>query len=75
MGRLQSVKFRGGDWDVEVDYDSGYDPETGSHEIEWHFYELTTKENAALKITDAEEQLVYEQLAQYDGGWQPEDYE
>ena len=59
---LRVVIFRGEEVDVEVDVDGGYEPDTGAHVIEWHFYGLTPEQNDALNITEDEELSVYEQL-------------
>jgi len=73
MGRLVSVTFRGEEQDVEIDHDGGYEPDTGSHEIEWHFYGLTPEQHDALKITAEEEQAIHEQLAQIGDDVFPDD--
>lgn len=75
MGPLRSVTFRGEEHDVEVDRDSGYEPDTGAHEIEWHFYGMSASEHDALNVTDDEEQAIYEQLVQasYDDLHDPDD--
>lgn len=67
MGRLVSVQFRGEAVDVEVDSDSGYEYDTGAHDIEWHFYGMTPEQHDALNITDDEEQAIFEQLVAVSG--------
>ena len=57
-----SVKFRGEDRDVIIDFDGGYESDTNAHVIEWHFADLTPEEHDALELTDEEEQAIYEQL-------------
>ncbi|MBA4019150.1 MAG: hypothetical protein C0483_18445 [Pirellula sp.] len=64
MSRLISIQFRGEEQDVEVVRDSGYEPDTGAHEIEWHFYGLTAEQHDALKMTAEEETNVCDQLAE-----------
>lgn len=64
MTRLVSVPFRGGQVDVVVDKDGGYEPDTNAHEIEWHFYGLDGAAHDALAITDKEEQAIYAALAE-----------
>jgi hypothetical protein len=61
---LKTVQFRGEEVDIEVTHDGGYEDDTNAHVIEWHFYGLTSKENDDLKITDEEEQNIYEQLCE-----------
>jgi hypothetical protein len=63
MGRLVAVLFRGEERDVEIDFDGGYEADTNAHEIQWHFHGMTPEEHDALRITDEEEQSVYEQIA------------
>lgn len=36
-GRLVTVKLRGEDYDVMIDRDHGYEPDTNAHEVDWHF--------------------------------------
>lgn len=74
MGRLRSVKFRGEDHDVEVTHDGGYEYDTNCHVIEWQFCGLTPAEYDALKITDEEEQSIYEQLAEVSAEPDESDY-
>lgn len=64
MSRLIGIKFRGEDQDVVVVRDSGYEPDTGAHEIEWHFYGMTPEQHNALEMTAEEEINVCEQLAE-----------
>lgn len=56
------VKFRGEDRDITLDSNGGYESDTNAHVIEWHFTGLSADEYDALKITDEEEQSIYEQL-------------
>jgi hypothetical protein len=37
MHRLIGVTFRGKDVDVVIDHDFGYESDTGTHPIDWHF--------------------------------------
>lgn len=64
--RTITVQFRGEAVNAVIDSDSGYDPETNTRELDWHFElnfrALTPDEHDALKLTDAEEQAIYEQL-------------
>lgn len=62
MGRLISVKFRGEERDVVVDHDTGYDHSTNTHDIDWHFVGVGPDAHEALKITDEEEQSIFDQL-------------
>lgn len=64
MGRLVSVTFRGEELDVEIEHDGGYESDTNAHVIEWHFYRMTAEHHEALKITETEEQAIYEQLVE-----------
>lgn len=64
MGRLVGVNFRGEERDVEIDHDHGYEADTNVHEIEWHFVGLSPDEHNALNMTDAEEQAIYDKLAE-----------
>ncbi len=61
--RQRIVPFRGGEMDVQVDRDSGYEPDTNSHEIEWHFIGLTPEQHDALKLTQDEEDAIFIELA------------
>lgn len=61
---IVSVKFRGEERDVEVDHNSGYDPDTNSQTIDWHFAGLTVVDHENLEITDEEHQSVFEQLCE-----------
>lgn len=65
MGRMTSVNFRGESVDVIVSKDGGYEADTNAHVIEWHFYGLTPEQHDALNITEAEEQSIFDQLAQW----------
>lgn len=62
---LVSVEFRGEMVDVEIDHDGGYEPDTNAHEIDWHFYGMTPEQDAALEITDAEYDSIYDQLCKW----------
>lgn len=73
MGRLRSVTFRGEEIDVEIDHDGGYEYDTNTHVIEWHFYGLTPEQHDALKVTDKEDQEIFAQLAEASG--ESEDYD
>ena len=59
-----TITFRGDDWDVEIDHDGGYEPDTNVHVIEWHFFGLTAEEHDALQLTDEEEQNICSQLVE-----------
>lgn len=61
---FQSVDFRGEKWDVTIDHDGGYEPDTNAHEIEWHFTGLTPEQHDALNITEEEEDGIYCQLCE-----------
>lgn len=56
---ITSVTIRGQEFDVEY-RDHGYEPDTGAHEIDWHF----TEADAPKDLTAEEEELVYLQLVQ-----------
>ena len=68
MVRHTTVKFRGESWDVVVDHDGGYEPDTGAHEIDWHFDGLDAEAHARLNLTDMEEQGILDQL--YEQSWE-----
>ena len=59
---MTSVLFRGESWDVEIDSDGGYEPDTNAHDIQWHFADLDSDAYDALNMTADEEQSIYEQL-------------
>lgn len=63
MPRSTYVQFRGESHEVTIEYESGFDPETGSNEIVWFFTELTPDQHDALNITDEEEESIFGQLA------------
>ena len=63
MTRSTAVEFRGLLMAVTIDHDSGYDRDTNSHEIDWHFSDLTPDEHEALNITDEEEEAIFNELA------------
>lgn len=64
MSRWVAVQFRGEDMDVVVDSDTGYDHETNSREIEWHFFNVTPEQHEALAVTDDEEIEIYNAICQ-----------
>lgn len=49
-------------WDVIIDFNGRYEPDTNAHVIDWHFDGLTPEEHDALELTDEEDQSIYEQL-------------
>lgn len=55
------ITFRGEpDVEVEIDRDYGYEPDTGAHDIEWHFAD---DKFVDVVCTDAEEQEIFEACA------------
>jgi hypothetical protein len=54
------IKLREREWEVEVTLDGGYESDTNCHVIEWKFIGDDPGE-----LTDHEEQLVYDQLYEY----------
>ncbi|WP_262265530.1 hypothetical protein [Microvirga yunnanensis] len=56
------ITFRGEEHEVEYT-DSGYEPDTGAHVIEWGFKGLSPDEHEALAITNDEDQEICEALA------------
>lgn len=67
-GISASVKFRGEDMDVTIDSFSGGDSSTNAGmEIEWHFDDMSPEQTNALKITDKEDDDLYQQLAEFLG--------
>lgn len=62
--RRVPVQFRGEEKIVVIDKDGGYEPDTNSHDIDWHFEGLDTEQHAALNMTDDEEQAVFEQIVE-----------
>ena len=61
--RHRTVKFRGEEMDVEVDHDSGYEPDTNAHVIEWHFIGVSPEQHNALNMTQEEEDALFTELA------------
>lgn len=59
-----SVDFRNEKRDVVVDYDGGYEADVNVRVIDWHFDGLSPDEHDALAMTDDEDQLLYEQIAE-----------
>ena len=57
MARLWSIKFRGDEWEAVVDGKIGSEGPT-----DWHFYGLDPAAHDALKITDAEDDSIIQQL-------------
>ena len=53
MTRTADITFRNHIVSVVIEFDSGYDRDTGSHEIIWHFEDVSPEEHDALEITDA----------------------
>lgn len=62
MSRFQSIQLRGQEFDVEIDLDGGYESDTNAHVIEWHFVGMSPEQHEALKLTDDEEQAIYDEL-------------
>lgn len=62
---IHSVEFRGEVVDVQIDHDSGYEHDTGSHVIEWHFVGMTPEQQDALNITQDEEDAIFQSLAEH----------
>lgn len=60
-----AVNVRGHDFEVEIDRDYGYDYDTGSHDVDWHFVDMSRMMQSTL--TDEEEnavmQCIYEVLS------------
>lgn len=69
MIKWTEVQFRGKTIEVVVDNDTGYDEETNSREIEWHFFGVEPEEHDAMEITDEENDDIFRQLCEKaDGG-------
>lgn len=60
---LGTVDFRGESRDVEY-RDAGYEPDTGSHTIDWYF---TEEEMKGVELTPEEQESIYLQLAERSG--------
>lgn len=60
--RMFTVRFRDKMIEVVVDSDSGYDPETNTREIEWHFFGVDPEEHDAMNVTSLEDDDIYDQL-------------
>ena len=58
-GRIVSVTVRGQEYDVMIDKDGGYEPDTNAHDVDWHFCDADGLENT---LTDDELESVYQQL-------------
>lgn len=58
MTRL-GIMFRGEERTVVIDKDTGYDEETNSREIEWHFDGVSPEQHDALALSDEEEERIY----------------
>lgn len=69
------VPFRGGTLDIRVTADHGWERDTDAHDVEWEPEGMTADEYNALGVTDAEEQLIYDEIykASYDGAGQFDD--
>ncbi len=61
---MAAVEIRGEDFDVEIDHDGGYEPDTNAHQIDWHFVDMTSDEREAMALTDDEEQNIEEQIGE-----------
>lgn len=72
---MPSVKFRGEDVDVEIDFDGGYEFDTNAHVIGWHFAGMTPEQHDALNVTDDEEQSIYEQLVEHSRDCEGDDFD
>lgn len=66
---MTSVNFRGESRDVEY-RDAGYEPDTGSHTIDWHFVD---EEMKGVELTPEEEEAIYLQLAEIGPDCWPDD--
>lgn len=62
--RFCTVDFRGEQMDVTIDHDSGYEPDTNAHDIDWHFTGMDAAAHDALQITPEEDQAIYDELCQ-----------
>lgn len=58
MNRI-GIMFRGEERTVVIDKDTGYDAETNSREIEWHFDGVSPEQHDALALSDEEEERIY----------------
>jgi len=69
------VPFRGDFLDVRVTHDGGWESDTNAHDVEWEVEGMTGDEYNALNVTDAEEQLIYDEIykASYDGAGRYDD--
>ncbi|HVK82358.1 MAG TPA: hypothetical protein VM915_17295 [Verrucomicrobiae bacterium] len=63
MMQTATITFRGEEREVEYK-DYGYESDTNAQVIEWKFADLTPEQHDALKITEAEEQAIFETLSQ-----------
>lgn len=73
MARTTSVVLRGEEISITIDRDSGYEWDTGAHDIEWHFTDLSAEEHEALQLTQEEEDAIYVHLAGLDS-WCDDEY-
>ena len=71
--RRTTIKLRVQEMDVEIEHDSGYEPDTNSHEIEWRFSGLTQDEHNALQLTASEEDAIFIQLSELEYDYFPDD--
>lgn len=66
--RTVTVKLRGEDREVVIDFDGGYEPDTNAHVIEWHLAgDSDGLEQIALGLTEDEEDAIYQQLCLISG--------
>mgnify|MGYP001564858202 FL=1 len=71
--RQTTVTIRGKEMDVEIIRDSGCEPDTNSHEIEWQFAGMTQEEHSALQLTAVEEDAIFIQLSELEHDYFPDD--
>lgn len=62
MSRIITIRFRDGPCEIEIQHDYGREPDTGYHEVDWAFYDLSPDECRALKLTTREEHDIYQQV-------------
>lgn len=73
MTQTVTITFRGEERDVEFE-DHGYEADTNAHPLDWWFAGLTPEQHDALKITDEEDQAIYEELCQHSYETAGDDY-
>lgn len=62
MTKYCSINFRGVEIDITITKDSGYEYDTGAHDIEWYFTNYSAEQYNSLNVTAEEEDNIQQQI-------------